>query len=104
MSSQIHTTYRTIQCWLYLHINSTNYSGYYNLGLKFKRLPIGGGNFCLTFFLALHDVMVYFRFSELANWILSTERELKKIKESVNDTTKYKQSKASVGVSPWLVF
>uniref|UniRef100_A0A663MJY0 Spectrin repeat containing nuclear envelope protein 1 n=1 Tax=Athene cunicularia TaxID=194338 RepID=A0A663MJY0_ATHCN len=37
------------------------------------------------------------RFSELANWILSTEGELKKIKESVNDTAKYKQFKASVG-------
>ncbi|XP_010018863.1 PREDICTED: nesprin-1-like, partial [Nestor notabilis] len=37
------------------------------------------------------------RFSELANWISSTERELKKIKESVNDTAKYKQCKASVG-------
>lgn len=43
-----------------------------------------------------------FRFSELASWISSTERELKKIKENVNDTTKYKQCKASVGVSPWL--
>ncbi|XP_010119459.1 PREDICTED: nesprin-1-like, partial [Chlamydotis macqueenii] len=37
------------------------------------------------------------RFSELANWISSTEKELKKIKESVNDTSKYKQFKASVG-------
>ncbi|KFQ93584.1 Nesprin-1, partial [Nipponia nippon] len=37
------------------------------------------------------------RFSELANWISSTERDLKKIKESVNDTAKYKQCKASVG-------
>ncbi|KAJ7409657.1 hypothetical protein WISP_113425 [Willisornis vidua] len=37
------------------------------------------------------------RFAELANWISSTERELKKIKESVNDTAKYKQLKASVG-------
>uniref|UniRef100_A0A8C4V5X1 Spectrin repeat containing nuclear envelope protein 1 n=1 Tax=Falco tinnunculus TaxID=100819 RepID=A0A8C4V5X1_FALTI len=37
------------------------------------------------------------RFSELENWILSTERELRKIKESVNDTAKYKQCKASVG-------
>uniref|UniRef100_A0A8C3TZX5 Spectrin repeat containing nuclear envelope protein 1 n=1 Tax=Catharus ustulatus TaxID=91951 RepID=A0A8C3TZX5_CATUS len=37
------------------------------------------------------------RFSELANWISSTERELKKIKENVNDTAKYKQCKASVG-------
>uniref|UniRef100_A0A663MJP0 Spectrin repeat containing nuclear envelope protein 1 n=1 Tax=Athene cunicularia TaxID=194338 RepID=A0A663MJP0_ATHCN len=35
------------------------------------------------------------QFSELANWILSTEGELKKIKESVNDTAKYKQFKAS---------
>lgn len=43
--------------------------------------------------------MSYFRFSELANWISSTERELKKIKENVNDTAKYKQCKASVGVS-----
>ncbi|KAM6126873.1 nesprin-1-like [Pterocles gutturalis] len=37
------------------------------------------------------------RFSELANWILSTERELKKIKENVNNAAKYKQFKASVG-------
>ncbi|XP_068533197.1 nesprin-1 isoform X4 [Anas acuta] len=37
------------------------------------------------------------RFSELANWISSTERELKKIKESVNDTAKYEQFKSSVG-------
>ncbi|XP_059684163.1 nesprin-1-like [Gavia stellata] len=37
------------------------------------------------------------RFSELANWISSTEGELKKIKESVNDAAKYKQFKASVG-------
>uniref|UniRef100_A0A8C3KS51 Calponin-homology (CH) domain-containing protein n=1 Tax=Calidris pygmaea TaxID=425635 RepID=A0A8C3KS51_9CHAR len=37
------------------------------------------------------------RFSELANWISSTETELKKIKESVHDTAKYKQCKASVG-------
>uniref|UniRef100_A0A8C3QVN7 Spectrin repeat containing nuclear envelope protein 1 n=1 Tax=Cyanoderma ruficeps TaxID=181631 RepID=A0A8C3QVN7_9PASS len=37
------------------------------------------------------------RFSELASWISSTERELKKIKENVNDTAKYKQCKASVG-------
>ncbi|XP_027759675.1 nesprin-1 isoform X4 [Empidonax traillii] len=36
------------------------------------------------------------RFSELANWISSTERELKKIKENVSDTAKYKQCKASV--------
>lgn len=44
-----------------------------------------------------------FRFSELASWISSTERELKKIKENVNDTAKYKQCKASVAVSPWLI-
>ncbi|XP_010140551.1 PREDICTED: nesprin-1-like, partial [Buceros rhinoceros silvestris] len=37
------------------------------------------------------------RFSELANWISSTERELRKIKESVNDTDKYMQFKTSVG-------
>lgn len=48
--------------------------------------------------------MFYFRFSELANWISSTERELKRIKESVNDTAKYEQFKSSVGVRHWLIF
>lgn len=67
-------------------------------------LSFGGGNFCLTFCLALHYVIFYCRFSELANWISATERELKKIKQSVNDTAKYKQCKASVGVSPGLIF
>ncbi|XP_025939722.1 nesprin-1-like [Apteryx rowi] len=37
------------------------------------------------------------RFSELANWILSTEREIKMIKQSVSDTARYKQFKAVVG-------
>lgn len=49
-------------------------------------------------------MMFYFRFSELENWILSTEGELKKIKGSVNDTAQYKQLEASVGVSSWLIF
>lgn len=72
----------------------------YHFLSKLKRLLFHGGNFCLTFFFLYFPVMSFFRFSELANWISSTERELKKIKENVNDTAKYKQCKASVGVSP----